>query len=408
MSYYYLYMIKFKTGQFYIGSRKSKVPAEEDIKYWGSPGKINESLWELEKEKHILFESTDISYKELTDKEKVFIREAWKKFGKEKCINKNIGGNIDPQVISKIAKERYADGRNALSRLTSEQIIARSIKAGITKSVEFQVRDPNGKIHSAKGIYPFAKKHGLNGACLWEVVRGKHDSYNGWTNIDVDPSTILTKEERVKISIAEGKGCWSEESKRKSKQAFIENNAVEYHVVSPDGKEYKGKNAKAFMKEHGLTGIFTSLLLGKVDHHKGWTRYGHPLTYELEVDKRGALKPKSPSFELRGPDGKIYKGNSRIKFAKEHGLTPNTVNSVLNGHVGNSYGWTLPTPKHDKRWDNLIFEIKSPEGKIYEVKNRKEFCKEHGLNYGSFLKLTQKTGKGSRKSYKGWTRVDNT
>ena len=70
MSHYYLYMIKFETGQFYIGSRKSKVPASEDIKYWGSPGKINESLWDLEKEKHILFESTDISYKELTDKEK--------------------------------------------------------------------------------------------------------------------------------------------------------------------------------------------------------------------------------------------------------------------------------------------------------------------------------------------------
>ena len=404
MIYYYLYMIKFETGQFYIGCRKSKVPAAEDIDYWGSPGKINESLWELKKEKHILFESTDISYKELTDKEKVFIGEAWKKFGKEKCINKNIGGNLDPESLSKRAKENYKNGIGGLANLTPEIRKSNQLKAAITKSVEFQVRDPNGKIHTAKGIYPFAKKHGLNGASLWEVVRGRYESYNGWTNIDVDPSTILTKEERVRISIAEGKGCWSEESKRKSKQTFIENNAVEYHVVSPDGKEYKGKNASEFMKEHGLTGIFHSLLLGKVDHHKGWTRYGHPLTYELEVDKRGYLNPKVSSFELRGPDGKIYKGNSRIKFAKEHGLTPNTVNSVLNGHVGNSYGWTLPTPKHDKRWDKLIIKIKSPEGKIYELKNRKEFCKEYGFNYDSFLQFTG----GKRSSYKGWTRVDNT
>jgi len=378
MSYYYLYMIKFETGQFYIGSRKSKVPASEDIKYWGSPGKINEPLWELEKEKHILFESTDISYKELTDKEKIFIREGWKKFGKVKCINKNIGGNIDPQATA------------------------------IIKSVEFKVRDPNGKIHTAKGIYPFAKKHGLNGANLWEVVRGRYDSYKGWTNIDVDPSTILTHSEKFLKMRDEGRGMWSKESKRKSKQSLIEQFAVEYHVVSPEEKEYKGKNARAFMREHGLSGPFLQLLSGKVDHHKGWIRYGHPLTYELEMDKRGAFKPKSPSFELRGPDGKIYKGNSRIAFARKHGIPVNTVNSVLNGHVGNSYGWTLPTPKHNKMWDNLMIKIKSPQGKIYEVENRKEFCEEYGFNYGSFLKLTQKIGKGSRKSYKGWTRVDDT
>ena len=405
MDYHYLYMIKFETGQFYIGSRKSKVPASEDTNYWGSPGKINKPLWELKKEKHILFESTDISYKDLTDKEKVFIREGWEKFGKDKCINKHIGGNIDPQVISKIAKENYAKGKG-FAKLTPEQRTVNQLKAAITKSVEFQVRDPNGKIHTAKGIYPFAEKHGLNGASLWEVVRGRYDSYNGWTNIDVDPSTILTKEEKIQIAIAEGKGLWSKESKEKSKQAIIKKKAIEYHVVSPDGKEYKGKNAKQFMREHGLSGPFTQLLSGKIDHHKGWTRYGHPLTYKLDVDNRGALNPKSTPFKLRGPDGKIYEGNSRVAFAKEHDLTINSVQGVLGGHIGNSKGWTLPIPKHDKRWDNLKMKVKSPEGKIYEVKHRKEFCKEHGFNYDSFLKFTQKTGKGSRKSYKGWTRVD--
>ena len=53
-----------------------------------------------------------------------------------------------------------------------------------------------------------------------------------------------------------------------------------------------------------------------------------------------------------------------------------------------------------------MIKIKSPEGKIYEVKNRKEFCEEHGLNYGSFLCFTGKSR--SRKSYKGWIRVDIT
>jgi len=184
-SFYYLYIIQFETGQFYIGCRKSRVPAAEDTDYWGSPGKLNKHLWDLKKEKHILFESTDISYKELTDKEKVFIGEAWKKYGKEKCINKNIGGNIDPQVISKISKERYADGRNALANLTKEERIANQLKGARTKSIDFEVRDPNGKIWKDKGIYPFAKRHGLNGANLWELVRGTRqpNGYKGWTKV---------------------------------------------------------------------------------------------------------------------------------------------------------------------------------------------------------------------------------
>jgi hypothetical protein len=340
MNYYYLYLIKFEDGRFYIGSRKSKVPASEDVNYWGSPGKVIKHLWEMKKEKNILFESTDISYKDLTDKEKIFIKEGWEKFGKDKCVNKNIGGNIDPKVLSKVAKERYADGRNVLANLSYEQRVANQLKGAVTKSVEFRVRDPNGKIHTAKGIYPFAKKHGLNGANLWEVVRGKYDSYKGWTNIDVDPSTILSLPEKLQKMRDEGKGIWSKEAQRKSKKTLIEKNAVEYHVVSPDGKEYKGKNASEFIREHGLSAPFLQLLSGQVDHHKGWTRYGYPLTYELEVDNRGALKPKSPPFELRGPDGKIYKGNSRRAFAREHGLTYNNVSSVLNGHVKNSRGWT--------------------------------------------------------------------
>jgi len=340
MSYYYLYLIKFEDGRFYIGSRKSRVPAKDDVNYWGSPGKVIEHLWDMEKEKHILFESTDISYKELTDKEKIFIRDGWEKFGKDKCVNKNIGGNIDTQLISKVSKENYANGRNALANLSYEERIANQLKGAKTKSVEFQVRDPNGKIHTAKGIYPFAKKHGLNGANLWEVVRGRYDSYKGWTNIDVDPSTILTPLEKSHKLRDEGKGMWSKESKEKSKRSLIEKCAVEYHVVSPDGKEYKGKNANEFMREHGLSGAFRQLLSGQVDHHKGWTRYGHPLTYELEMDARGALKPKSPPCKLRGPDGKIYEGNCRRAFARKHGLSFNTVSSVLNGHIKNSKGWT--------------------------------------------------------------------
>jgi hypothetical protein len=273
MTYYYLYMITFEDGRFYIGSRKSKVPAVEDIHYFGSPGKVIEHLWEMKKEKHILFESTDISYKDLTDKEKVFIREGWKKFGKEKCVNKNVGGNIDPELISKVAKERYASGKTALANLTYEERLANQLKAAVTKSVEFQVRDPNGKIHTAKGIYPFAKKHGLNGGNFWGLIRGDVNYCQGWTRADDDPSTILTPLEKFHKLRDEGKGLWSKESKEKSRQTLFEKNAKEFYVRSPEGKTYEGKGRGKFAREHGLPeSSFGALLRGEKDNCHGWTR----------------------------------------------------------------------------------------------------------------------------------------
>lgn len=273
MSYYYLYLIKFEDGRFYIGSRKSRVPAKDDVNYWGSPGKLIENLWEMKKEKYILFESTDISYKDLIDKEKVFIKEGWKKFGKNKCVNKHIGGNIDPELLSKLGKEKFANGTHHFQKMSREERLARQRKGAVTKSVEFQVRDPTGKIHTAKGIYPFARKHGLSGANLWAVVRGKNDSYKGWTNIDVDPSTILTPLEKFHKLRDEGKGVWSKESKEKSRRTLFEQRAKEFYVRSPEGKIYEGRGRNRFAREHGLSlSNFGAMLRGERGDCRGWTR----------------------------------------------------------------------------------------------------------------------------------------
>ena len=80
MNYYYLYLIKFEDGKLYIGSRKSEVPAVEDTNYWGSPGKTIKHLWEMKKEKYILFERTDISLQDLREKEYKMIDEGWRKY----------------------------------------------------------------------------------------------------------------------------------------------------------------------------------------------------------------------------------------------------------------------------------------------------------------------------------------
>jgi len=135
MNYYYLYLIKFEDGRFYIGSRKSKVPANEDINYWGSPGKNNKPLWERQKEKHLLFESNNISLKELREKEYEMIRRGWTKFGKEKCINKNAGGldTIPEEVRKKVSKEVGQKSKElglGIHSLTEEQHKKNAKKGG--------------------------------------------------------------------------------------------------------------------------------------------------------------------------------------------------------------------------------------------------------------------------------------
>jgi hypothetical protein len=50
--------------------------------------------------------------------------------------------------------------------------------------------------------------------------------------------------------------------------------SLDYHIVSPTGKVYKGRNVKEFCVEHGLQpGCLAGVLRGVRNHHKGWT--GH-------------------------------------------------------------------------------------------------------------------------------------
>ena len=46
--YMYIYLIEFENveEQYYIGCRKSKYPFNQDTEYMGSPGKVNNKLWD--------------------------------------------------------------------------------------------------------------------------------------------------------------------------------------------------------------------------------------------------------------------------------------------------------------------------------------------------------------------------
>ena len=259
MSYYYLYLIKFEDGRFYIGSRKSKVPANEDVNYWGSPGKINKHLWEMQKEKHILLESTDISLQDLRKKEYEMIRKGWEKFGKDNCVNKNAGGlnSITDGVRKKCAKvggERIKELGIGIHALTSEEK-SEVGKIGGERSKELGV-----------GIHGLSKEERIEnskkaGKKAKELGIGVHG---------------LTAEQRTQ----NGKSGYERSIKNFSKQKreeickiITEKFQKEFELKSPSGEIVGEKNLRKFCRDNNLDRPSINKVLNeKQKHYKGWTK----------------------------------------------------------------------------------------------------------------------------------------
>jgi len=347
MNYYYLYLIKFEDGRFYIGSRKSKVPANEDKNYWGSPGKNNKLLWEMQKEKHILFESTNISLKELREKEYEMIRSGWKKFGKEKCINKNAGGLdsitedgliLGGKTAGKINGKRAKELRTGIFSLTKEQrseIGKRNYENGLgifsfseEEMMEIRKKAGNRVKELNVGICGMSKEQRIkNGKKCHKLGVGIHG---------------LSKEERIKNSQKSGTkakelgvgihGLSKEEKSRIAKIAGERTREVtskNYCLKSPSGEIISGKNIGQFCRENNLSHPhITSVLNGKRKHHRGWTHPDILLSCKI--------------FYIRNPNGKLFCFGNVLGFCKANGLVNSNIHNVLTGKAKSHKGWTKP------------------------------------------------------------------
>ena len=271
MSYYYLYLIKFEDGRFYIGSRKSKVSAKDDVKYWGSPGKTIRHLWEMKKEKHILFESTNISLQNLREKEYEMIKEGWKKFGKDKCINKNANGfdYMDDEVLKNAGKKTgYLTKKNktGIHGLTPQERtkfgkesyeLNKQRNTGLfslSEEEKFEVSSKNGKktVELGIGIHDVTRKKEY--ASLGGKVMGNKHFENG---TGIFSLTDEQKSERMKRAIS----------------GIKEKLSRNFSLISPDGVRVDGKNVREFSRKYNLdSSSVIKVLKGKQSHCKGWTR----------------------------------------------------------------------------------------------------------------------------------------
>ena len=188
MNYYYLYLIKFEDGRFYIGSRQSKVLPEYDTNYWGSPVSFKH-LWEdvsLTKTKHIL--KVCDSFEEMRDMESEFIKDAWKKFP-QLCLNRNATPIFHPDICKNaLSKEQRIEigkkckelglGIHGLSK-DERDMMYRDIAE--KKSKHFKLKSPNGDIITGKNIAKFCRENNLTPQCIGKVILGKEKSHKGWT-----------------------------------------------------------------------------------------------------------------------------------------------------------------------------------------------------------------------------------
>ena len=353
MSHYYLYLIQFEDGRFYIGSRKSKVPAEEDVNYWGSPGKTTKHLWEMRKEKHILFESTDISIQDLREKEYKMIQEGWKKFGKDKCINKNAGGlnNLDldvsretgkkcyeqkigifswsPEKWSSEMRKKWHSNENARGFMSWDEERVKEFREEQRKKrcKTYEFFDPDGNKVVVDDLPTFCEKNNLSRSSMWQVASGRQVHHQGWST--VGPEKVKEFKEEP----------WKNRNKSKVKKTYRYDDKVFY---DPSGKQIVINCYSTFARKYNLSGACLGLVYkGELLQHKGYSVL-HPdeVAKKKEELKLQNAKRCSKTVRLRNPDGKVVEITNLVGYCKAHGLNPGNMHNVLTGKTKSCKGWT--------------------------------------------------------------------
>ncbi len=209
MRYYYIYLIRFCDGRFYIGKRTSKVEPHNDTKYMGSPITFK-YLWEdnsLTKTKHIL--KLCKTEKEMIDLEVKMIKTGWKKFP-DLILNRNAapafheeacvrGGKKSKELklgIHKMTREelsffgRIAGNKSkelgvGIHGMSKEERLSASRKGSIVTaekySKDFILKSPEGKIVKSRNIKQFARNNNLDPCHVRKVLSGKYRHHKGWT-----------------------------------------------------------------------------------------------------------------------------------------------------------------------------------------------------------------------------------
>ena len=284
---YYIYMIKFEDGRFYIGSRQSKVHASKDVKYWGSPVTYKH-LWEdasLSKTKHIL--KVCDSFEEMRDMESEFIKDAWKKYP-NLCLNRNAAGAIHHDISRKAAPlggQKSHEMGVGIHALTHEQLSENAKQKFIKNPKLIEVAKETGKkcaelglgIH-AESFKPrrsgISKKIGLK---LKEEGKGIFKPREEWSDEWV-AKAVETGKKNGDNNVELGRGICNPDLQHKRKEWSSiggRTSHKKFKFISPQGKIYEGTNYTQWCRDMGFNpDNFCSIITGRQKTTNGGWRLG--------------------------------------------------------------------------------------------------------------------------------------
>lgn len=171
-------------------------------------------------------------------------------------------------------------------------------------------------------------------------------------------------------------------------------NIKTYELVDFNGNKLKIRNLRAFCREKRLNyGGMLNIVSGKWPQSQGYALANSNLTKINDPNQSWLLQ------NIKTKEISEVKKRNVHKWAKEKGLDPNKIESVVSGKTKISQGWKLQTTTEEST-DRAIKNVKllSPEGVIVEIKNIYKFAKENNFSRHSFYSLI----KGKALSAYGW------
>lgn len=150
--------------------------------------------------------------------------------------------DITKKIISEksIGREGYWTGKKIPKELIDKRME--------TFCKMWKFIDPNGVVVEIKNLSKFCRENNLGSSAMQRVAKGKVRMHKGWRKFEEDLIGVSCSVKQINFTKS-GK------------------------LMSPAGEIIEFSNLSKFAKEHNLqNGNLSSLLNGRLNSHKGWTR----------------------------------------------------------------------------------------------------------------------------------------
>ena len=172
-----------------------------------------------------------------------------------------------------------------------------------------------------------------------------------------------------------------------------------FHIAkSPNGilyKIYKHRIKEFAIKNNLKPDILVDMLNKKIKQCQGWilpsTTVSTQTIQKSGVDTTSIIR----KYQLINPNNELIDIYDLSQFIIENNLDKNKIREIIYCNKKEYNGWRSPNYKPKRIWN-----IKSPDGIIYNITSIKEFCLEHNLSKNRISTLLR----GYNNQHKGWTR----